>query len=235
MCQRPRCWYFRSGMGLMPTTKDGKSMVVAGDNRYAAILGNQGGAYFVSPSTIAPVLIAYGAKIRIYSAKAAGSGVRELPLGSFFVTPKSANEREHDLKPGRDGDRTDRAAAVAKPEDRLLRGAAEGGVRLAPGAWQRSRLRWMATTVKSARIVLGHVAPVPWVSDEAAQALIGKPVTAETAMAAANAALAQCEAAQHEQVQSHAGQGRASNGPCYRRRGSPAEVPHDDASRSRAL
>ncbi len=27
MCQRPRCWYFRNGMGLMPMTKDGKSMV----------------------------------------------------------------------------------------------------------------------------------------------------------------------------------------------------------------
>ena len=39
MCQRPRCWYFRSGMGLLPKTSDGKSMVVEGDNRYSAILG----------------------------------------------------------------------------------------------------------------------------------------------------------------------------------------------------
>src|ERR1039458_803390 len=52
MCQRPRCWYFRNGMGLMAKTPDGKSMVVAGDNRYAAILGNSGPAYFVSPSRI---------------------------------------------------------------------------------------------------------------------------------------------------------------------------------------
>ncbi len=29
MCQRPRCWYFRNGMGLMAKTPDGKSMVVA--------------------------------------------------------------------------------------------------------------------------------------------------------------------------------------------------------------
>ena len=100
MCQRPRCWYFRNGMGLMPKAPDGKSMVVEGDNRYAAILGNSGPAYFVSPSTLAPVLIAYGAKIRLYSAKAAGSGVRELPLEKFFVIPRSENELEHDLKPG---------------------------------------------------------------------------------------------------------------------------------------
>src|ERR1039458_7855062 len=100
MCQRPRCLYFRNGMGLMPKTANGKSMVLEGDNRYAAILGNYGPAYFVSPSTLAPVLIALGAKIRLYSAKAAGSGVRELPLEKFFVIPKSEDELEHDLKPG---------------------------------------------------------------------------------------------------------------------------------------
>src|SRR6266404_8806293 len=52
LCQRPRCWYFRTGHGLLAQDKDGKSLVLAGDNRYHAILGNQGPAYFVSPSTI---------------------------------------------------------------------------------------------------------------------------------------------------------------------------------------
>jgi xanthine dehydrogenase YagS FAD-binding subunit len=44
--------------------------------------------------------------------------------------------------------------------------------------------------VKAAKVVLGAVAPVPWVSNEAAQAIIGKEVTPENATAAANAALA---------------------------------------------
>ena len=99
MCQRPRCWYFRNGMGLL-AMKDGKSMMLDGDNRYAAILGNHGPAYFVSPSTLAPVLIAYGAKIRLYSANSPGVGVRELPLEKFFVIPAREGELEHDLKPG---------------------------------------------------------------------------------------------------------------------------------------
>src|SRR2546429_2153842 len=64
LCQRPRCWYFRAGHGLL-AQKDGKSLVLQGDNRYHAILGNDGPAFFVSPSTIAPVLIAYNAKVRI--------------------------------------------------------------------------------------------------------------------------------------------------------------------------
>src|SRR5438067_8022762 len=34
LCQRPRCWYFRTGHGLLGQSEDGKSMVVDGDNRY---------------------------------------------------------------------------------------------------------------------------------------------------------------------------------------------------------
>src|SRR3954464_13311233 len=64
LCQRPRCWWFRNGFGLL-AMQNGKSLVLTGDNRYHAILGNDGPAYFVSPSTIAPALIAQNAKVRI--------------------------------------------------------------------------------------------------------------------------------------------------------------------------
>ena len=189
MCQRPRCWYFRSGFGLMPITKDGKSMVVAGDNRYAAILGTQTGAYFVSPSTIAPALIAYGTKIRIYSAKASGSGVRELLLGRFFITPKSADQREHDLEP----DEMVIELIVPPPPQNLKTGYFEVRQKAAfdwPLAMAAVALQMDGNTVKSARVVMGHVAPIPWVSDEASDALLGKTITPDTAMTAANAAVA---------------------------------------------
>src|SRR5262249_22351673 len=64
LCQRPRCWYFRNGLGLLPKGPSGKDLVASGENRYHAILGNDGPAKFVSPSSIAPALIAYGAKVR---------------------------------------------------------------------------------------------------------------------------------------------------------------------------
>src|SRR5271165_6073969 len=189
MCQRPRCWYFRNGMGLMAKTPDGKSMVVEGDNRYAAIIDNYGPAYFVSPSTIAPVLIAYGAKIRLYSANAPGSGVRELPLDKFFVIPKSENELEYDLKPGE----MVIEIVVPPPPQKLKAGTYEVRQRAAfdwPLAQASVALEMDGNVGKSARVVLGHVAPIPWISSEAAQALVGKSVTAETAMAAANASVA---------------------------------------------
>ena len=46
LCQRPRCWYYRQGMGLF-AMKDGKSLVPEGVNKYHAIFG-EGPAYFVA-------------------------------------------------------------------------------------------------------------------------------------------------------------------------------------------
>ncbi len=43
--------------------------------------------------------------------------------------------------------------------------------------------------VKSARVVLGHVAPVPWPSPEAEEALAGKSLSEDTAWEAGKAAL----------------------------------------------
>ena len=189
MCQRPRCWYFRNGLGLYPKTASGESMVLAGDNRYAAILGNEGPAYFVSPSTLAPVLIAYGARIRLYSPNAAGSGVRELPLEKFFVIPKSENQSEHDLKPGEMV-----IEIIVPPAPQNLRVANYEVRQRAAFDWPLAQavvaLEMDGDTAKSARVVLGHVAPVPWISTEAAQGLTGKPVTPENAMAAGEAAVA---------------------------------------------
>ena len=40
ICQRPRCWFYRNGEGLL----DHQGQVSEGDNRLHAILGNQGPA-----------------------------------------------------------------------------------------------------------------------------------------------------------------------------------------------
>jgi xanthine dehydrogenase YagS FAD-binding subunit len=51
-------------------------------------------------------------------------------------------------------------------------------------------LKMKGSTVSSARIVLGHVAPTPWAAAQAEQALAGKAVTPENAEEAAKAAVA---------------------------------------------
>src|SRR5207245_11451580 len=89
LCQRPRCWYFRNGFGLLPKDETGKELVTDGDNRYHAILSNEGPAKFVSPSTIAPVIIAYGAKVRLEG----HNGKRELPMEKFLLIHNNETER----------------------------------------------------------------------------------------------------------------------------------------------
>jgi xanthine dehydrogenase YagS FAD-binding subunit len=191
LCQRPRCWYFRNGLGLLPKDESGKELVSGGENRYHAILGNEGPAKFVSPSTIVPILIAYGANIRLEGPK----GKRELPLEKFFVVPKSEGEREHDLRPN------EIVTEVTIPSASDVK-AAHYEIRQKevfdwPLAVAGIALRMRGSNVESAKVVLGYVAPVPWPSAEAERVLTGSSVSKDTAQKAAEAALANAKPLSH--------------------------------------
>jgi xanthine dehydrogenase YagS FAD-binding subunit len=189
LCQRPRCWYFRAGFGLLAQDESGKPLVENGDNRYHAILGNDGEAKFVSASSLGPGLIALAAKISIFGPK----GAREVDADKFFVTPKSANDRETVLAPN------EIVTAINIPSALGVRSATYE-VR------QREALDWplaaasvafkldAAKKVTSARIALGHAAPVPWKADEAAQFLVGKTITDDVAAEAGKIAVANARA-----------------------------------------
>ena len=191
LCQRPRCWYFRNGMGLLPRTADGKSLVVEGDNRYHAILGNEGPAYFVSPSTIAPMLIAYGTRLLVTGP----TGDREVDVEKFFRIPMSENEREHDLKAN------ELITAVVVPPAKGVRAASYEVRQRASFDWPLATaavaLQMNGSVVRSARIVMGAVAPVPWVSQEAAQAIAGKSIDERTASAAGEVAVSKARPLGH--------------------------------------
>ncbi|MGH9437592.1 MAG: FAD binding domain-containing protein, partial [Terriglobia bacterium] len=94
LLQRPRCWYFRLGYGLLAEYQ-GKSLPPEGDNRYHAIFGNAGPAYFVSPSSLAPILIALDSRVELFGPR----GKREISLEKLFVAPTQKGEREHTLRP----------------------------------------------------------------------------------------------------------------------------------------
>ncbi|HEY6328821.1 MAG TPA: FAD binding domain-containing protein [Blastocatellia bacterium] len=184
LCQRPRCWYFRAGYGLLGKGEDGKSLVVDGDNRYHAILGNSGPAYFVSPSSLAPALIALNATVRIYGQK----GSRDLPVEKFFMIPESDTFREHDLKPN------EILGEIRVPAPHGDSKSATYEVR------QKEALDWplaaasvvlemSGSKVKSARVVMGHVAPIPWPAPEAEKVLAGQSITDEVAAGAGEAAV----------------------------------------------
>jgi len=183
LCQRPRCWYYRAGYGLLAKDKSGEPLVPSGDNRYHAILGNAGPAYFVSPSTLAPMFIALGGTVRLFGPK----GKREIPVEKFFVIPQSESDREHDLRPN------EIVTEIIVPHLTGVK-AATYEVRQKdamdwPLAIASVALSFNGNKVRSARVVMGQVAPTPWRSKEAEAALVGKAITEETAKAAGDAAV----------------------------------------------
>jgi xanthine dehydrogenase YagS FAD-binding subunit len=182
LCQRPRCWYFRNGFGLLPM-RDGKSMVAAGDNRDHAVLGNEGPAAFVTPSTLAPLLIALDAQVALRGP----AGERRIPLEQLYRIPVAQGEKEHDL-------------AAGELVTEVTLGPA-GGRRIASyEVRQRQTLDWSLATasvaleldgalVKRARVVLGQVAPIPWLAVDAQHYLEGKAVDAAVIREAAELAV----------------------------------------------
>jgi len=183
LLQRPRCWYYRAGYGLLALDSSGKSLVPDGENKYHAIFGNEGPAYFVSPSSLAPALVALGAKITLHGP----SGRREVAVEEFFLTPKSKDEREHAIRPN------ELLTEIVIPSSaREMRNATyEVREKMAldwPLATASVALKLDGDRVSSARVVLGHVAPVPWRARAAEKALEGKSLSEESFSAAGQAA-----------------------------------------------
>lgn len=179
LCQRPRCWYFRLGHGVL-AMKDGKSLVDAGENKYHAIFP-VGQAKFVSASSLGPALVALGAKVKLVSA----SGSREVDAAKFFVAPQTNDAREIALLPN------EIVTEVTVPTG-LKNSTYEVRHKDAldwPLATASVALKMDGKNVASAMVVLGHVGPMPVIAVEAAKYLQGKSITEETAMAAGEAAV----------------------------------------------
>jgi xanthine dehydrogenase YagS FAD-binding subunit len=174
LCQRPRCWYFRHGHGLLA------EHVVEGRNEFHAIF-TDGPARFVSASSLGPALVALGAKVKLVSAK----GTRELAVEKFFVSPKSVDEREIALLPG------EILTEIVVPEAKTRNAIYEVRQKEAldwPLAAAAVALRMNGSVAADVKIVLGHVAPAPWPASAAAKLIEGKTVTPELAEAAGKAA-----------------------------------------------
>lgn len=183
LLQRPRCWYYRNGHGLL-AMHEGKSLVPNGENHYHAILGNKGPAYFVNASSFAPALIVLGAKVTVADA----AGERQMPVADLFRIPGAEGERENTLKPNEIvteilvpslGDW--KTATYEVRQRRLLDW---------PLATASAACRISGGNIREARVAMGHVAPIPWRSSEAETALNGKDLSggAEAAGKAAVAA-----------------------------------------------
>jgi xanthine dehydrogenase YagS FAD-binding subunit len=127
--------------------------------------------------------VAYAASFVLTGTK----GSRTVAAADFFIPPSKDPERENTMELG------EVLTEIRVPSAAGWRSAyAEVRERAAfdwPLVSLAAAVRLEAGTVREARIVLGAVAPVPWRSAKAEQALMGRKLEEATAVAAARAAI----------------------------------------------
>ena len=182
LLQRPRCWYYRLESYRCLKKGGDVCFAVGGENRYHAVFGG-GPSYAVHPSNAAVPLVAFGASFILEGEQ----GSRTVPASEFFTSPAKDPERENQLRPG------EILTEILVPAAAGVRSAYQDVRERAAFDWPlvsaAVALKVEGGVVREARVVLGAVAPVPWRSAKAEQALVGKPLEEVTAAAAARAAV----------------------------------------------
>lgn len=183
LCQRPRCWYYRSEHAKCLKKGGDECFSYSGMNKYNAILGG-GPSYIVHPSDLAPALVALGASVTLASA----AGERTVALEAFYTLPSDGDvKRETVLRPDEVLTKVHVPAPEAGMQSTYLKFRERGSYDFALSAVALCVWRDGAK-VRKARVALGGVAPVPWRSLPAERALAGaawEPATFEKAGAAA--------------------------------------------------
>lgn len=179
--QHPRDWYYRSGFGLVPKSADGKNMLREGDNRYASIFMTDGDALYAHSSSLAIPLIALGAKATLVGP----DGERTVGVADLYRVPTSNTESPFATKPG------EILKSVTLPPAAGKNGSYEARHKQAhdwPLVMAAAHLTFSGDSVSEARVVVYGVAPLPWRSKAAEEAIKGKAVTVDSARAAGAAA-----------------------------------------------
>jgi xanthine dehydrogenase YagS FAD-binding subunit len=183
--QRPRCWYFRNEH--FQCLKKGGTKCFANEagaeNKYHGIIDNQI-CSAVHGSSVSTALVAFGAQVELQGPQ----GTRRVPLEQFFVRPEQDVRRENSIQPN------ELITEVLLP--RPAAGTSSWYIKFG----ERESYDWATADVavvleqeggvcRKASIVLGAAAPVPLRVPAAEAALVGKPLSEETARAAAQAAV----------------------------------------------
>jgi xanthine dehydrogenase YagS FAD-binding subunit len=184
--QRPWCWYYRNGF---PCFKAGGSQCfsVHGEHQQHAIFGG-GPSYSVHPSDLAPALVALDATIEVIGP----TGPRQIAAADFFVLPSQDPARENILTATElvTGVRlltpaSDVVSTYLKITDREAWTHAEVSVAVV--------LHQDGARIRTARVVLGGVAPLPWRLVDVEQMLCGTDLSAAVASQAGILAVAQAQ------------------------------------------
>ncbi len=184
--QRPWCWYYRNGFDCF---KAGGTQCFSehGENQQHAIFGG-GPSFIVHPSDLAPALVALHATFEVTGP----GGQRRISAADLFVLPSQNPARENALVATEllTGVRIPAPAAgvvstYLKVTDREAWTHAEVSVAVV--------LHVDGDSIRTAGVVLGGVAPIPWRLTAVEHFLRGKPLTAAVAGQAGALAIAKAQ------------------------------------------
>ena len=171
LCQRPRCWYYRSP--LFDCRKKGgtECFAIDGANKFHAIFDNAA-CPIVHPSDAAVALSALDASVTV----ASPNEIRSLHIQDFFSSSNDDVTTENVLGEGEillqiviPTPSPNSRSIFLKAKERQAMDFALASVALSVDV--------VDDVVASARVALGGVAPVPYKAADAEQALAGKPVS----------------------------------------------------------
>ena len=185
LLQRTRCTYFRDP--AMPCNKRAPGTgcsALDGDNRLHAIFGGSVHCVATHPSDLAVALVALDAVALVQGP----GGERRISIGDFHRLPGDTPERDTVLEPG------ELIIAVEAPASAAAR--CSHYLKLRDRASFEFALVSVAAgldvgddTIQEARLAAGGVGTKPWRLRSAEEALLGRPATPETYLAAAERAI----------------------------------------------
>lgn len=184
LCQRPRCWYFRSIDFHCLKKGGGTCYAVEGENQYHAVIGG-GPCHIVHPSNCAPPLLAADAAFVVKSS----GGERTIKAADFFKLPRESMYAEHVLAPGEVLTEIVVPAVPSHSASVELREKQSFDWPMAMASVARVNGTW--------RVCLGAVAPIPWLSKPAMRVLGSSDITPDLAAKAGEAAASEAQPLSH--------------------------------------
>ena len=167
LCQRPRCWYYRSPHFDCRKKGGEQCFALEGASKFHAIIDTEV-CPSVHPSDSAVALIALDARVLLIST----DGARMLPVEDFYISPSADATRENVMDPGEilaevviPTETSNSRSVFVKAKERQAMDFALASVAMS--------LEVEGDVISDLRVVLGGVSPLPFRARGAELALTG--------------------------------------------------------------
>jgi xanthine dehydrogenase YagS FAD-binding subunit len=171
LCQKPRCWYFRSRHFPCLRKQGDICYAVNGENKYHCILGG-GPCFIIHPSDLAPMLLAMDAVVSVVGVKES----RQIKLEKFYVLPEQDPYNETVLTAEEIVTEVFVPKKTVKTHYLKFKERESMDFSLVSVAVAADI---SGKTLKNIRIVFGGVAPVPWRAKAAENVLEGQEMSSK--------------------------------------------------------